>query len=158
MQKTFNSDCFKKTGTKSRSCMCPHNRLPDARGERRPAECLERNLTVLSLVCAKRYGARELGFLSLDKQADVPTKDEYSSKPSTLDSVRGPFSVDSIHPRDATARWARRPEVNTGYFATNRTNGPVFQLFLDIRTMSERPSTRYSCAGCRTALLANVAD
>jgi hypothetical protein len=48
MQKTISSDRCKKTGTNSRSCMCPHNRLPDARGERRPAECLDRNLTALS--------------------------------------------------------------------------------------------------------------
>src|SRR5258706_6134672 len=43
-------------------------------------------------------------------------------------------------------------EVNTGYFAKDRTNGPVFRLFLDIRTMSQGASTQYSCAGCRTAL------
>jgi hypothetical protein len=48
MQKTLSSGRCKKTGTNSRSCMCPHNRLPDARGGRRPAECLDRNLTALS--------------------------------------------------------------------------------------------------------------
>jgi hypothetical protein len=32
MQKTLGSDRCKKTGTNNRGCMCPHNRLPDARG------------------------------------------------------------------------------------------------------------------------------
>jgi crotonobetainyl-CoA:carnitine CoA-transferase CaiB-like acyl-CoA transferase len=35
---------------------------------------------------------QELGFLSVDQQADVPTKDEYASKLSTVDSVYGPLS------------------------------------------------------------------
>ena len=48
MQKTLSSDRCKKTGANSRSCMCPRIRLPDVRGERHPAECLDRNLTALS--------------------------------------------------------------------------------------------------------------
>jgi hypothetical protein len=35
---------------------------------------------------------QEFGFLPLDQQADIPTKDEYPSKLSTLDSVYGPLS------------------------------------------------------------------
>jgi hypothetical protein len=31
-------------------------------------------------------------------------------------------------------------------------NGPVFRLFLVIRTMNQRASIQYSCAGSRTAL------
>ena len=48
MQKTSSSDRCKKTGTNSRSCMSLHNRLPDARGERHPAGCLDRNLTAVN--------------------------------------------------------------------------------------------------------------
>jgi hypothetical protein len=35
---------------------------------------------------------QELGFLPLDQQSVIPTKDEYPSKLSTLDSTYGPLS------------------------------------------------------------------
>jgi hypothetical protein len=40
--------------------------------------------------------------------------------------------------------------VNTGYFAKDRTNGPVFRLFLDIRTMSQGASTNIPALAGRT--------
>jgi hypothetical protein len=39
---------------------------------------------------------QELGFLPVDQQVDVPAKDEYASKLSTIDSVYGPLSFLAI--------------------------------------------------------------
>jgi hypothetical protein len=109
MRKPLSRDRCKNTGTNSRSCMCPHNRLPDARGERRPAECLDRNLTVLSPGVREAPVGTESRILSLDQPADVPTKDEYPSKLTTLDSVYG--SVSTLHRYDLLRRSAQPTAV-----------------------------------------------
>jgi hypothetical protein len=63
--------------------------------------------------------------------------------------------------KDATVLVGHRQlEVNTGSFAKDRTNGPVFRLFLGLRMMRATPhsrqsqgaTTRYFCGERRTAL------